>query len=289
MKVYGALERAQVEAWTADPGTPPSFQFGYNTTDLAWKMYVNSRWEKLLGSRATYRALTSNTTLTENDEFVFGNASGGAFTITLPSAVTFTRKVYQITRTDNTPSIALSITSTSGTVGGKATYKLMTQDESLFVISDGTNWLLVEHGVSSKAQAWTPTGSWVSNTTYTAFWWRRGDRFNADIQIQATGAPTSASLTITLLTGITIDTAKMNSNLVAGITPLQGTAAVYDTSVPENYTGFMRYSSTTVIAVYKDDGDATTSVVNATAPMTFATGDYIWLRVRDLPVVDWEP
>jgi len=37
--------------------------------------------------------------------------------------------------------------------------------------------------------------------------------------------------------------------------------------------------------VWKDDGDGTVSVVNATAPMTFATGDSVCSMISDIPIV----
>lgn len=134
--------------------------------------------------------------------------------------------------------------------------------------------------------AYTPTGSWSTNTTYTGFHRRINGTLELDIKIALAGAPTAASLTVNLPTGLVIDTTKI-AEATQNVSALPGVASIRD-AAPENYTGMIRYNDTTSIAIFKDDGDGTISVVNATAPITFASGDSIAIKVAGLPITGWQ-
>jgi hypothetical protein len=65
-------------------------------------------------------------------------------------------------------------------------------------------------------------------------------------------------------------------------------AIVYDSSAATASTyGSVHYASSTTVSIQKDDGDGTFSTVNATAPITFATGDYVWVIAKSMPMTDW--
>ena len=126
---------------------------------------------------------------------------------------------------------------------------------------------------------WTPTGSWSSNTTYTGFKRQVGDSWQYRVQVATSGAPTSANLTVNLPSGHVIDTAKLPAGVVSdgGII---GTAHILDSGT-SNIQGVVLYSSTTAVAVrYLDDNTdgVRMAAVTQAAPMTFASGDRVWLE-----------
>lgn len=74
-------------------------------------------------------------------EIVLANATGGGFTITLPSAVSNTNS-YTVKKTDSS-SNGVTIASSSGTIDGGSTAILYVQYAAITAISDGTNWNII--------------------------------------------------------------------------------------------------------------------------------------------------
>lgn len=131
--------------------------------------------------------------------------------------------------------------------------------------------------------SYTPTGTWTTNTTYTGRWRRVGDTVEVDVGLALTGAPNATTLYVNYLPpGISIDTSKMSlaqqyirSGYADGT---QGGSAynlkaIYD-------------SPTRVLLAYQNQLNAIEIVVNATAPITWASGSTIHMRLS-LPVAGW--
>lgn len=128
--------------------------------------------------------------------------------------------------------------------------------------------------------AWTPTGSWSTNTTYTGFYRQVGDSYEFTGKVSTAGAPTSAALTINLPSGMAIDTAKLsdanNRNNV-------GTLNV-DDSGTAYYPGRVHYSSASTVSLkYITNASAIENVTQA-APITFGSGDAIDFHFK-VPIV----
>lgn len=136
--------------------------------------------------------------------------------------------------------------------------------------------------------SYTPTGSWVSNTTYTGRWRRVGDSAEVQIKIATTGAPTSANLTVNLPSGLVMDTTKLLVNSLDEKLP--GSAG----NIFDNGTTFFDvdayYFSTTAVLVKAADASSTyvrtISTVTQAVPMTWASGDNLSLSFR-VPIVGW--
>ena len=60
----------------------------------------------------------------------------------------------------------------------------------------------------SDLQSFTPTGSYVSNVSYTGYWAQRGDMMIGRITLAFTGATTATGFSVNIPTGKTIDTTK---------------------------------------------------------------------------------
>ena len=89
--------------------------------------------------------LTSATTLDGTHNTVLGNATGGAFTITLPSPTGIAGRIYTIKKIgsgdiDN----ALTIAPNGGTIDGGANYIIYNDYTFVTLQTDGTNWYIIK-------------------------------------------------------------------------------------------------------------------------------------------------
>jgi hypothetical protein len=139
---YGLVSTtAGVRSWTALEaalGTPVTDGFALVSTAAGVRSWARcSTQPRAFAARATaYAALTT-------DEILTGDATGGAFSITLPTAVGITGRAYTIKRI-NSGANAVTVATTGGqTIDGAATVALSTQWQVLRVVSDGANWLSI--------------------------------------------------------------------------------------------------------------------------------------------------
>lgn len=131
--------------------------------------------------------------------------------------------------------------------------------------------------------SYTPTGSWVTNTTYLGKYRRIGDSMEIEVTVSTSGAPTSTTLTIKIPTGYTIDSSKFPTD--NSITPV-GCGTITDASVG-NYAALtiLGSSDDTVIRVTHISSTTTANVTQA-VPMTWTSGDSLQVRAM-VPILGW--
>jgi len=136
--------------------------------------------------------------------------------------------------------------------------------------------------------AWTPTGTWSSNTTYNGFWRRVGSQMELDIHVALSGAPDATTLTVDIPSGYTIDTAKLaasgdTNNYSFGLCTISDANDV-------DYYAFVGYSDTNTIQpkLYKTDSTylGNPTGMNNSVPFTFASGDEIYMKFS-IPITGW--
>ncbi len=86
---------------------------------------------------------TSNYTIVGADNVIICDASGGAFTVTLPTAVGRGGKVYNIKKIDSTSNIVRVSGDGTETIDDGTTADLTVQYEAITIISDGTEWWIL--------------------------------------------------------------------------------------------------------------------------------------------------
>lgn len=142
-------------------------------------------------------------------------------------------------------------------------------------------------GDVGAVSAWipfTPTGTWVTNTTYTGRWRKVGDTAEIEWHLALTGAPTNTSLGLTLPTGLIIDTAKSAG---AGLLPKLNRVTMV--SAGNTYNGVVLPNSTSAVLVRyinSPTAPAATSNLSATLPATFTSGDSVTVTAT-FPIVGW--
>lgn len=291
MQVDGQLKSAQLELLSSASPTPAPLGRAYmditGGTKAVARIMDLSRWSKLLTDNTGIATKTSAYTATLDDEVIFLNASGGGFALNLPAAASATGKQYVLCRTDTTIANDVTVTPNTGseTIDGSATFILKTKNDCIRIISNGSLWLMLAHTYDEGWQSFTPgVANWVTNTTTTGKYRRKGKCIDAQWNHALSGAPDSLTLILGLPSGFQVDTTYLVQSS-AGKQFFPGNVLIYDTSAPERYHGWAALNDADSFTVYKDDGDGTVSVVNATAPMTFATGDSVCSMISDIPIV----
>jgi hypothetical protein len=95
------------------------------------------------GHRSAIRNITGNTSIADTDEYIFASATGGAVTVTLPSASGRDGQTYTIKKTDNSSNNVTVATSSSQFIDGANPYSLTTQWMYVIIVANGGNWMIV--------------------------------------------------------------------------------------------------------------------------------------------------
>ena len=90
-----------------------------------------------------YVAKSANYTVVATDEIINTSASGGGVTITLLTAVGCAGRQFIIRKSDSSANAVIVATTSSQTINGVTTQSLTAQYESITVVSDGANWMVV--------------------------------------------------------------------------------------------------------------------------------------------------
>lgn len=133
----------------------------------------------------------------------------------------------------------------------------------------------------SDWNVFTPTGSWVANTTYSGEWRRVGDSMQIRYRVGTTGAPTATVLFLNLPPGYSIDTSKIATDLVQEV----GNVAISDNDVLA-YAGPVFYDTTTRVRPNYLNGSVTGQTVSQTTPFTWNNGDYLTASIL-VPIQGW--
>lgn len=122
--------------------------------------------------------------------------SGASFPVTLPTAVGIAGQGLIIQHGGTSLSQVYTLNTTSSqTIGGVAggSYALYTNGETVYLVSDGANWLVSSHQATTDWASYTPTVTGLGTVTTSKAWWRRVGR---DIFVEAywTNGSISANL-----------------------------------------------------------------------------------------------
>lgn len=121
-------------------GAPPDFT-SYDS--YAYKRWVNSVYETIT-SLTAITTVTTTYTVGANLLYIRGDASGGAFTITLPPAIGLAGRPLILKKVDGSGNAITIAASGSDTIEGSATESLAAQWDKLHLISNGVDtWEII--------------------------------------------------------------------------------------------------------------------------------------------------
>lgn len=240
-------------------------------------------------------AKTSAYTLTATDYVILADASGGAFTLTLPSAVTVGNgKRFILKKVDSSFTQVTVDTTSSQTIDGATSTTLATQYETLTLVSDGANWHVLERRIPSK---WVTTNTMTIGGTTSAptkgttsiddLRWRRvGDSMEIVYNYLQTGAGSagSGSYLFPIPNSLTADTAKLAVN-TAGRSHC-GSASGGGNS-PVDCTGFAFLYNSTNIAIALQGGGTTSNATVGSAAFTLSSATMAYGFSVKVPISGW--
>ena len=194
----------------------------------AFKGFDGSNWLTLGSSslqNLNVASKTGNYTLVSSDDVVLGDSSSGAFTLTLPAASGSSGKVFHLKKTDSGSNAVTVDGNASETIDGSADLKLSVQNDSVSIVSDGSNWKVVsrvangfQESSASGATNWPFSASaWGDFTSITL---PPGEWLLTGVVIPHTsGAPGSV---VTVYAGISTTSGNSGSGLSWGVNEAEG-------------------------------------------------------------------
>lgn len=252
----------------------------YSLTSAGIETRINTSYATL----AVSTLKTGAYSVLSSDDYVRGDSSGGTFDFTLPTAVGIAGKVLQLEKTDSSFTPIGVLTTGGQTIEGAASKKLATQGEVLTVMSDGANWKILSRRIPSVWTSYTPSGAWSSNSTYVGKWKRDGANIICTGTITLSGAPNSATASVTVPSGLLIEHSDIPGAL-GSIAPL-GTGNALDDSGLTVYTLSVNYLNSDAAHVWFREvasrGDVTQAV-----PFTWANQDILLFNFS-APIAGWE-
>jgi hypothetical protein len=128
---------------------------------MANEFIVRKGIKSLGGVTFPYTGVTDNCTIGSNEYLI--NAPSGTFTITLPTAVGISGKQYIIKNSGNG---VVTLNTLSSQTIDVSTSLTLTQNDTVEVISDGSNWKIVS-GVGDIVVEGSTKSGYVTNTFFT--------------------------------------------------------------------------------------------------------------------------
>ncbi|MGE3681946.1 MAG: hypothetical protein AB7G93_09485 [Bdellovibrionales bacterium] len=121
---------------------------------------ADSAAEALSAVQPSVASKTAAYTLTTADDVILADASGGAFTLTLPAAASNSGQIYKIKKIDSSANIVTIDGNSSETIDGNTTYSLSGQDQFVEIVCDGSNWKVTSSGKFPSVISTTAFGGW---------------------------------------------------------------------------------------------------------------------------------
>jgi hypothetical protein len=121
------------------------YEDGTNASEGLY-LYKNATWQLVvLGSVPNYNVVSKSAayTLTSSDDVILADTTSAAFTLTLPAAASNSGKQYIIVKTNTTANLLTVDGNAAETINGIASVTIGNQYANLKIISDGTNWIVI--------------------------------------------------------------------------------------------------------------------------------------------------
>jgi hypothetical protein len=219
--------------------------------------------------KATVTAVkTGAYSATSDDDLIPCNATGGAFTVTLPAAASNGGMEIEIIKTDSSANAITIDGNASETINGALTTTLNTQYEKLRIMCDGSNWLIMDRRTAFAAtEAWAD--DWANATTEVQVL-----RVKNRIFIEGKASITGAGATnFTATIPAKYAPSAFYTFAGSGIIDVGG-GNTSDVSASSNFPAVVGMISATQLRILTTNTGAYAGIT-ATAPFTWANGDFI--------------
>jgi hypothetical protein len=155
---------------------------------------------------------SANYTLTSSDQLALGDATSAGFTFTLPSATSNPGKIYWVKKTDSSVNAITIARAGSDTIDAATSTTINTQYEMIGIVSDGTaTWQVISRTYPQGMTSYTPTFTGLGTVAnLSAYSHRVGDSLEVYGRLQ-TGTTAASLASVTLPTGLAVDTSKISN------------------------------------------------------------------------------
>lgn len=156
-----------------------------------------------------------------------------------------------------------------------------------------TLWNFLKDNFTERESYTATMGLTGGATTVTAYWWRVMDMLHVEFDALFSTVFTGGSATLTIPTGLTIDTDKIPGTKTPGFSTRVGRAGFHDVG-SDHYEGSIFYYSTTEVLAKVTVDDAGTgsnylaaaNSISTTAPFTWANNDRMH-GYFSVPILEW--
>jgi hypothetical protein len=170
-----------------------------DSTGMSWSDPTVGRLS-VTSKTAAYTALTT-------DDLITCDTSGGAFTVTLFAASGNSGKRVWIKKT-STDLTALTIDANSTeTIDGALTTSLNTFGEAIELVSNGTNWIVLQRIIPGKLNTYTPSTQGMGTVASVSFTWMRISNCIRVLGYLTTGTASAVEMQLGLPSGLAIASA----------------------------------------------------------------------------------
>jgi hypothetical protein len=184
------------------------------------------------------------------------------------------------------------------TASNSVSYRLCLHRATTNAVAFGMDFDTVSVGPEPKVMgspisdwtAFTPTGSWTTNVTYTGYWRRVGDTMQVTAKATMNGLPAPAvGFGINLPSGYSIDTAKLVTATLSQRDAFIGSLHVLDNAVADYYGVVVGDTATNVLPRFTKTDNAANNgyvTIDTATPFAFNTNDAISVYY-EVPILGW--
>ncbi len=222
---------------------------------------------------------TTTYSITTADYTINCDATGGAFTVTLPTAVGITGQLFVIRKVDSTFSAITIATTSSQTIDGVTTRTLSTQYDSMTVQSNGSNWVILNRTIPQIWTSYTPTFTGFGTATSIEFQYKRS---GSDLLIRGkftAGTSTATEARVSLPSGLTSE----STGVIPSIQYASSAAVGYNGAA--NVSVMIEPSKTYVVFGYQTPSSSGLTKVNGDSVLP--AGNTMSFSTR-VPISGWE-
>ncbi len=254
----------------------------WNETVKRKQVYDGTRWVGI-GERKKVVSKTTTYTATVDDDVILCGVVA-AWTLSLPPASGATGRQILIKKTSDDFNALTIDGDGSETIDGAANTTLNTIGESVLLVSDGSNWQILERRIPSVMTAWTPTYGGIGGpTSVTAYWARVGDRMRAHVKL-TTGTVSALTAQINFPTDMpAVDSTKMGGGAL-----VTGSWYRDTTTATQLKRGTVVATAGLTYVTFAFDDRA-----NATSPLASELGSTLWPNsaplsfLWEVPITGW--
>lgn len=210
------------------------------------------------GGALPVRTETAGYSITTSDSVIRADLTGGAFTLSLPSAASSSGSRFTIMKSDSSLNVGLIDADGTDTIGqnAAANVHLNTQGESWTLISDGvSNWIVEDHYAKTAPATFTQVinGSGANpskggTAVDTAYFWREGQWLNISWDYRQTSGGSGGTgdylFVIPNSSAWTINTSIIPANTTANMLSSVGNAWIDNSTAAVRPGQAIVYSST---------------------------------------------